>query len=234
LYRFAIGRVHDPELAADLVQETFLEGLRARSSFSGNSSLRTWLIAILKHKILDWYRRSGRMPRAEADPLSEPAIEGFFDRRGHWKARPGRWGDDPGETLDRGEFWEVLGRCVARLPEHLADAFLAIELGDLGRDRVCEQLQITAANLAVRLYRARLLLRHCLETHWFAGAAPPAALTEKERRRLWNGYRGSFRAEATEVTNLAKVGPEFLLKIGQALDWTVDLTRPRRSGYRGA
>jgi RNA polymerase sigma-70 factor (ECF subfamily) len=53
LYRFAYQRVRDPDQAADLVQETFLEGLRARSTFAGNSSVRTWLTSILKFKIID-------------------------------------------------------------------------------------------------------------------------------------------------------------------------------------
>jgi RNA polymerase sigma-70 factor (ECF subfamily) len=167
LYRFAYRRVRDPDRAADLVQETFLEGLRARSAFAGNSSVRTWLTSILKFKIIDWYRRSGRAPWAEDQPTSEPAVERFFDRRGHWKAAPFPWDDDPAATLERGEFWEVLGECVTKLPEHLADAFLAIEVGELGRDHVCERLRITPANLSTRLYRARLLLRHCLENRWF-------------------------------------------------------------------
>ncbi|MHC5540482.1 RNA polymerase sigma factor, partial [Singulisphaera rosea] len=42
LYRFAILRVRDPEAASDLVQEAFLEALRARASFTGRSSVRTW------------------------------------------------------------------------------------------------------------------------------------------------------------------------------------------------
>jgi RNA polymerase sigma-70 factor (ECF subfamily) len=172
LYRFAYGRVRDPELAADLVQETFLEGLRARATFARNSSVRTWLTSILKHKIVDAYRRSGRRPRAEEPPTSEPTVERFFDRRGHWKSAPLPWDDDPGATLERGEFWDVLGGCVTKLPEHLADAFLAIEMGELGRDRVCERLRITPANLSTRLYRARLLLRHCLEHHWFTETGP--------------------------------------------------------------
>jgi RNA polymerase sigma-70 factor (ECF subfamily) len=168
LYRFALHRVTDPELADDLVQETFLEGLRARSSFTGRSSVRTWLTAILKHKITDQYRRSGRTPRTEGEPLSDAAIESFLDQSGHWKTPPGRWDDRPDAVFDRSEFREVLSQCVLRLPEHLADAFVTIELDDLERDRACEQFQITAANLSVRLYRARLLLRHCLVVHWFA------------------------------------------------------------------
>jgi RNA polymerase sigma-70 factor (ECF subfamily) len=172
LYRFAYGRVRDPDLAADLVQETFLEGLRSRPSFAGKASERTWLTSILKYKIVDSYRRSGRAPRAEEPAASEPDAEGFFDRRGHWKTAPAPWDGDPGATLERSEFWDVLGQCVTKLPEHLADAFLAIEVGEGSRDHLCERLRITAANLSVRLYRARLLLRHCLENHWFAEQGP--------------------------------------------------------------
>jgi RNA polymerase sigma-70 factor (ECF subfamily) len=172
LYRFAYGRVRDPNLAADLVQETFLEGLRAHATFARNSSVRTWLTSILKHKIVDAYRRSGRRPRAEEPPTSEPTVERFFDRRGHWKSAPLPWDDDPGATLERGEFWDVLGGCLTKLPEPLADAFLAIEVSELSRDRVCERFRITPANLATRLYRARLLLRHCLEHHWFTATGP--------------------------------------------------------------
>ena len=175
LYRFALRRVGDPDLAADLVQETYLEGLRARSSYSGRSSVRTWLTAILKHKIIDGYRRSGRGPKVGEGPAPVPAGGCDVPRRDRGEAGlPGRQGDDPDAVLDRREFWEVVDRCVLCLPEHLADAFVAIELGDLARDRACERFQITAANLSTRLHRARLMLRDCLESRGFA-AVPPHA-----------------------------------------------------------
>ena len=60
LFRFALSRVQDPETAADLVQETFLAALRLRDAYAGRSSVRTWLTAILKHKIADCHRRVGR------------------------------------------------------------------------------------------------------------------------------------------------------------------------------
>jgi RNA polymerase sigma-70 factor (ECF subfamily) len=101
-------------------------------------------------------------------------VEPFFDRRGHWKDAPIPWDEDSGATLERSEFWEVLGGCITKLPEHLADAFLAIEVSELGRDQVCERFRITPANLSTRLYRARLLLRHCLEHRWFAETGPQA------------------------------------------------------------
>ncbi|MDH5627721.1 MAG: sigma-70 family RNA polymerase sigma factor, partial [Candidatus Krumholzibacteria bacterium] len=58
LFRFAILRVRNEELAADLVQDTFLSALKARDGFRGGSTLRTWLTGILKHKIIDHYRKN--------------------------------------------------------------------------------------------------------------------------------------------------------------------------------
>ena len=57
LYRFALSRVKDPVIAEELVQETFLAALRSLKNFQGRSSGRTWLIAILKHKIIDYFRK---------------------------------------------------------------------------------------------------------------------------------------------------------------------------------
>ena len=88
LYRYALSRLRAPDLAADVVQETFLEALRAQGSFAGRSSERTWLIGILRHKILDHFRTLGR----EEARSSSASLEPGFDRRGHWKARPGVMG----------------------------------------------------------------------------------------------------------------------------------------------
>ncbi len=60
LYRYALLRLQSRELAEDLIQETFAAALRNRSSFSGHSSERTWLIGILKHKIVDYLRAKYR------------------------------------------------------------------------------------------------------------------------------------------------------------------------------
>ncbi len=95
--------------------------------------------------------------------------------RGHWKAAPLSWNVDSGMMLERSEFWDVLGRCVTTLPEPLADAFLAIEVGGLGRDRVCDRFRITPANLLDPSLFVRLgfWLRQCLEHHWFAEIGSP-------------------------------------------------------------
>jgi RNA polymerase sigma-70 factor (ECF subfamily) len=95
LYRYALLRLRSPDLAADVVQETFLEALRVRRSFAGRSSEQTWLIGILRHKIIDHLRRSSREP-APINGESHDTSRGVpFDDRGHWKVGPISWGNDP-------------------------------------------------------------------------------------------------------------------------------------------
>jgi RNA polymerase sigma-70 factor (TIGR02943 family) len=167
LYRYALLRLRSPELAADLVQDAFLEALRARGTFARRSSERTWLIGILRHKILDHLRRSARMPAAVNGVAHQAAEESMFDRRGHWRAGPASWAGEPSQELETREFWDVFGRCLAKLPKGFADAFFLRELDGLNSEEVQQILGITPANLWKRLHRARSLLRQCLESGWF-------------------------------------------------------------------
>ena len=171
LYRYALLRLRAPDLAADAVQETFLEALRARESFAARSSERTWLIGILRHKILDHFRRSGREQAALGALPHGAAVESGFDRRGHWKVAPEAWAGEPSRKLETQEFWDQFGRCLSRLPRGLADAFFLREVDGLGADEVQELLGISPANLWARLHRARTLLRDCLEIGWFGRRA---------------------------------------------------------------
>ena len=173
LYRMAFLRVGDPDIASELVQETFLAALRSKGSFSGRSTERTWLVGILKHKILDRRRKYGRsLEVLEGDQLRE-ATDGFFDRRRHWKAMPSGWPGDPRMALENKEFWSVFGACLAGLPRKPAEAFALLELEMQDRDSICNDLEISPENLATRLHRARLLLRDCLDRKWFVRPAAP-------------------------------------------------------------
>ena len=61
VYRYLFTRCgHDAELAEELTQQTFVEGVRRRAGFDGRSDPVTWLCAIGRHKLVDHYRRSGR------------------------------------------------------------------------------------------------------------------------------------------------------------------------------
>ncbi len=169
LFRYALLRLRDREKAEDAVQECLLAALAARERFEGQSSERTWLIGILKRKIVDAIRRSSRESPVEDPEAAQSAGEGFFDNRGFWRALPARWKGDPGQSIEDREFWDIFRRCIEKLPVRLADAFLLREMDQMKSDEVCQVLSITPTNLWAQLHRARLGLRRCLETHWFAG-----------------------------------------------------------------
>jgi len=174
LFGYAVLRLRDADAAAELVQETFLEALKGRSRFRGQSSERTWLVAILKHKIVDQFRRRARREQGPGgDAPGDPTEAEFFDGRGSWKVAVAGWAEAPGDAVERAEFWEVFRACLAELPKNYADAFTLCELEGLSGPEACQVLGIAPTNLWARLHRARLLLRRGLDARWF-GRGPGA------------------------------------------------------------
>ena len=167
LFRYALLRVRRRDVAEDLIQETLLSALRARDLFSGKSSERTWLVGILRHKIIDHIRASAQARTTADVELGELAVVALFNRRGIWKAELAPWSSDPAELAQKQEFWQVLHDCASKLPPPLSEAFCLREFEALPTDQICKILGISASNLSVRLPRARLLLRGCLERSWF-------------------------------------------------------------------
>ena len=170
LLRVAELQLRDSDLAEDVVQETLVAALAAREGFSGRSSVKTWLTGILKHKIVDAIRQKQRQPVVSASFDEETDLEEFdplFKDNGAWEAPPAEWGD-PENALSRREFMDVMELCLERLPANTARVFIMREVMELETDEICKELTITANNLWVILYRARMTLRHCLEQNWFA------------------------------------------------------------------
>jgi RNA polymerase sigma-70 factor (ECF subfamily) len=171
LYRYARTRVSNRELAEDLVQEVFLAALQSQDQFEGRAAVRTWLLSILRHKIVDHYRRAARPVPAsdtEADPTARPDAvrERYFSPKGLWKTTVASW-KAPHQALEDREFWDVLDGCLGRLPRSLSAVFVLRELEGLDLVELCQDLALSKGNVRVRLHRARLLLRECLEKHWF-------------------------------------------------------------------
>ena len=176
LLRVARLQLRDTALAEDVVQDTLAAALTAQESFTGKSSVKTWLTGILKHKIVDAIRRKQRDPVA-ASTLDEEAdledFEGLFKENGAWVTRPADWGD-PEESLSRQQFFDIVQFCLEKLPPNTARVFMMREVMELTSEEICKELAITANNLWVILYRARMSLRECLEMNWFAGGGKPA------------------------------------------------------------
>jgi RNA polymerase sigma-70 factor (ECF subfamily) len=169
LFRYALIRVRDPKTAEDIVQETFLAALESRHRFAGRSSEKSWMVGILKHKVIDHFRKSSREFSTAKVEFSTDGSKELFDEDGHWNLdenSPAEW-VNPDRAFEKSEFWEILNRCFSRLSPQMASAFSLRELDELSSDAICEALKISPANLWVVLHRARMQLRRCLEIHWF-------------------------------------------------------------------
>ena len=167
LYRFALMRVRDPSIAEDMVQETLLAAWRARSKFAGGSAERTWLIAILKNKIIDYFRRVSREAPLPDNADNDDAIDALFARNtDHWARLTSAWAN-PDDALEQAEFWQVFQNCLDALPVRQAQMFTLSEIDGLSTDELCKVAQAQTSNVWVMLHRARLRLRECLEKQWF-------------------------------------------------------------------
>ncbi len=181
LLRFARLQLRDEALAEDTVSETVLAALEHPERFARQSTLRTYLVGILKHKIIDILRSGKREVRlaGAADDDGEAqsdqdAFDALFARNGHYHHPPSDWGD-PDRTLERREFFEVLQLCVDKLPAKAARIFMMREWLELETEEICQDLKISATNAWVMLYRARMRLRECLELSWFGRPAAGSA-----------------------------------------------------------
>lgn len=168
LYRYAVLRVKDPHLAEDLVQETFFSALKAIDSFQGRSSLRTWLVGILKRKVIDHFRKNVReVSESDLEMWEESDDRDYFDKTGHWKRSLEDWKESPEQLLRNAEFWGVFQDCLSGLPETHRRAFTLREIDGMSGNEVCDVLSVSSSNLYVMMHRARARLRKCLDATWF-------------------------------------------------------------------
>jgi RNA polymerase sigma-70 factor (ECF subfamily) len=163
LYRYAVQRVKQVEVAEDLVQETFLAAVQSKERFKGQSTEKTWLFSILKHKLIDYYRKQKTRSGSELLAANEAAVDRMFKADGHWQEAPMHWRNDPGKSHEVKEFLDAFYLCLSELPPRNAEVFSYREIDGLSTAEICNRLEITASNCWVIIYRARLLLRKCLE-----------------------------------------------------------------------
>jgi len=158
-------RVNDPDAAQEIVQVTLLAALESNKSFEGRSSEKSWLFGILKHKVLDYFRRLKKyktfdlLPEDDTDPFD-------YQPDGHWKALPVDWELDPEKALENTQLVKVLARCMDKLPEKFLRIFVLKEIENLSSEEICNEFNVKPINLWVILHRVRNQLKKCLEIHW--------------------------------------------------------------------
>ncbi|KQM77029.1 RNA polymerase subunit sigma-24 [Pedobacter sp. Leaf216] len=170
LYGFAMARLRDEEVAKDLVQDTFLAALQHLDRFEGNSEEKTWLTAILKNKIADFYRKqsTGRLSDLKITDAEGEQQEFFDPETGHWTERnyPRAFGLEVDDPLVMKELGSILNECLAKLPGLWFSVFSMKHMDDLASELICTELKLTAANFWVIMHRTKLNLRACLQKNW--------------------------------------------------------------------
>lgn len=165
LYSWALHKVSNAELAADLVQDTFLTVAEKIDSFKGNSAPKTWIFSILNHKIIDHYRKKINHPvNIENDSFSN-----FFESTGEWieNKKPMNWYDgDEGHLLDNVDFQKIMEACMNALPEKWSTCIKLKYLVEKNGEEICQELDITSSNFWQIVHRAKLQLRDCIEQNW--------------------------------------------------------------------
>ncbi|MBU2997153.1 sigma-70 family RNA polymerase sigma factor [Cellulophaga baltica] len=167
LFNYAVGRVSDAEIAKDIVQETFLAGLKSAKNFKGDASERTWLIAILKRKVIDHYRKiNSNKGKAEV----RMSYSSNVDSEGDWLEEQVA---DPFSLLENDEIEnEELGLaiqdCIVKLPKKQALVFQMKTIQGISTEDICNELGINPSNLWVMIHRSRGALMDCLNKNWFS------------------------------------------------------------------
>lgn len=165
LYNYTIVRVNDHEVAQDLISETFLAGLKSSKNFKGEASERTWLISILKRKIIDHYRRiNSKKGKAEVHIHYKNE-----DSEGDWleenAADP--FNNSAEAAIENAELGLAILDCMGKLNDKQATIFKMKTIDAFDTEAICKEFNITPSNLWVIIHRVRKSLVACLEKNWF-------------------------------------------------------------------
>jgi RNA polymerase sigma-70 factor (TIGR02943 family) len=169
LYNFAFYKIGKVEEAEDIVQETFLSAFKGRENYKGDASEKTWLMAILKNKIVDYYRKPkvAESFSSYLDQTENSFENSFFDENNH-----NRWTEDIRDNyfsraadgyLISKEFQKYLSICLEKMPPKLKEVFVSKYIEDEKTENICKEFGITSSNYWVIIFRSKTLLRTCLE-----------------------------------------------------------------------
>lgn len=171
MLKFAMLQLRDNAQAEDAVQDALMGAMKNADKFAGKAAFKSWVFAILKHKIIDGIRSKSRTVAIAdlQDDVDAPEDASFlFKENGNWQAEhaPSQW-RNPEQQMQNGQFWLVFETCLNKLPSAQARCFMMREFIGLDSSEICKELALTTTNLHVQLHRARLTLQKCLDSNWF-------------------------------------------------------------------
>jgi RNA polymerase sigma-70 factor, ECF subfamily len=173
MLRVARGYVPSPEIAEEVVQETWIALLKGIDNFEGRSSLRTWLFAVM----INIAKARGVRERRDADAAIAAFTGGTVDPArfrtaddpypGHWKQGevPSPFPETPEGSVLGNELVDVARRELDKLPDRQRMVVTLRDMLGFDSSEVCELLDISIANQRVLLHRGRAAVRQMLEDY---------------------------------------------------------------------
>lgn len=157
IYAIAFRLMQNEEDAEDVLQETFIIMINKLSSFEGKSTLFTWLYRVATNVALGKLRKKKNIDESVSFDKIELDKESSVDHS--------EWPDHLNEEFNPEEFRKCLDRALEELPDHYRAVFILRDLEGHSTRDASEILEISEANVKVRLMRARLFLRDQMLYH---------------------------------------------------------------------
>lgn len=162
LYNWAYNKTNSKEIAEDLVQETFISSFKSFHQFQQKSSPKTWLIAILNNKIIDYHRALKNTKYTSLENNGVILTDTLFDNDKFWLNEFNQqiWGnaDNNDEIIEN-----KLKKCISNLPEKWSLAISYKYFSQSKTEDICQELDISTSNYWQIIHRAKLLLKKCIE-----------------------------------------------------------------------
>lgn len=152
LFRFAMRRTGDEDLAEEITQTTLIAAVRNLKTWRGEASLFTWLCIISRRQLLDHWRKTARQP--EFRPLDdEPDVQAALESLASGDA------DAAAKVLDGASLSERVQITLDYLPDRYGDVLEWKYLQGLSVNEIAERLASTPKAVESLLTRARHAFR---------------------------------------------------------------------------
>jgi RNA polymerase sigma-70 factor (ECF subfamily) len=159
LYNVALRILRSPQDAEDALQETLIAALDKLNQFDGRAGFFTWIYRIAVNASLMALRKKRSRSKKE-ESLEVPSFEEIRSRE------LAEWGADPASILLNTEMREQMEKAMDKLPAKYRVVFVLRDLEGLSIAETGKMLGISAANVKIRLMRARLFLREALAKYF--------------------------------------------------------------------
>ncbi|MBL4687405.1 MAG: RNA polymerase sigma factor [Nannocystaceae bacterium] len=147
VYRYCLGQLSDADVAEDVRQTVFVQAYRDLPAYDGRANLRSWLLAIARHRCLDAQRGAQRRNvREPKGPVPVPVME-------------------PDTVVERSQIAELVRRCLAELPSPSREPVVLRFVSELPYPEIASITGIKVSTLQMRVSRAMLVLKTCVERH---------------------------------------------------------------------